>query len=208
MPCGDDVLLLLKSGTALGVCGVSKRRAVCELTAWNSGEREVDEAEVRREAWYDERWLWAPWVAAWKAVEGEGGAERVGEDEVSIAGPRSGSTFWWLSCCRCRSVPACWCKDAPAAVAQDHRIQYSAAVEDRRNGGGGEKSLLPCGHAGAVKENCAADSHPQSLADVRMSGKSQPARSQLHESTTNVSATPSAIGRTPPAAVHLKAHDT
>ena len=88
------LLVLAKSGTALGVCG-SKRRAVCELTAWNSGEREVEEAEVRREAWYAWRWLWALWVpwaaaaaAAWKADEGEGGAaERVGDDEVSIAGP-------------------------------------------------------------------------------------------------------------------------
>ena len=78
VPCGEGAVLL-NNGTALGVCGVSKRRAVWELTAKARGEWVQDEAEVRREAWYDERWLWA------KAVEGDGGAEMVGDDEVSIA---------------------------------------------------------------------------------------------------------------------------
>jgi hypothetical protein len=85
VPCGDEpVLVLANRGTALGVCGVSKRRAVCELRAWNSGEREVEETEARR-ALYEREWAEWLWAAAWKAVEGEGGAERVGEDEVSIA---------------------------------------------------------------------------------------------------------------------------
>jgi hypothetical protein len=64
-----------------------------------------DEAEVRREAWYDGRWLWA------KVVEGEGGAEMVGEDEVSIARHRLEqqrvAQVWWQTGTSARfSVPA------------------------------------------------------------------------------------------------------
>lgn len=64
----------------MGVWGGSKRRDAWALTA-KRGEGAQDEAEVRREAWYDERWA----AAAWNEVEGEGGAEMVGEDEVSMA---------------------------------------------------------------------------------------------------------------------------
>lgn len=85
------------SGTALGVCGVSKRRAGWELTAKRgegAANEAEDEAEGRREAWYDGRCECAAAAAAgWKAVEGEGGAERVGEDVVSIAvGPSASAS--------------------------------------------------------------------------------------------------------------------
>ena len=76
---------------------MSKRRAGWELTAKRGeGVWAQDEAEVRREAWYDERCEWA--AATWKDVEGEGGAEMVGEDEVSIATHRGRRLprVWWL----------------------------------------------------------------------------------------------------------------
>jgi hypothetical protein len=42
------------------------------------GEWALEEAEVRREAWYAR-------LGAWKAAEGDEGAEMVGEDEVSMS---------------------------------------------------------------------------------------------------------------------------
>jgi len=57
----------------------SKRRDWAAVTA-KRGECALDEAEVRREAcWYGR-------LGAWKAAEGEGGAEMVGECEVSMLG--------------------------------------------------------------------------------------------------------------------------
>lgn len=44
----------------------------------------LEDADVRREAWYAR-------LDAWKAVEGEGGAEMVGEDEVSMSRLRRGA---------------------------------------------------------------------------------------------------------------------
>jgi hypothetical protein len=38
----------------------------------------LEEADVRREAWYAR-------LEAWKTAEGEGGADMVGEDEVSMS---------------------------------------------------------------------------------------------------------------------------
>jgi hypothetical protein len=42
------------------------------------GEWALDEAEVRREAWYAR-------LGAWKAAEGDEGADMVGEDEASMS---------------------------------------------------------------------------------------------------------------------------
>jgi hypothetical protein len=42
------------------------------------GEWALEEADVRREAWYAR-------LGAWKTAEGEGGADMVGEDEVSMS---------------------------------------------------------------------------------------------------------------------------
>lgn len=150
VPCGEDA----NSGTAFGV------RAGCELTA----KRGECEAEVRRAAWYDERcecegpWLW-PWAWAWKVVEGEGGADRVGDEEVSMARRRGGrSCVWWLrytmlyyttSSAQVLSVSAC-AKDAPAAVADT--VIFSIAPSGRRRrqvqrrpAESGEKSLCRAG---------------------------------------------------------------
>jgi hypothetical protein len=63
-------------GLAGGGGGTSYRRDAA-LTV-KRGEAVLEEADVRREAWYARE-------EAWKAADGEGGAEMVGEDEVSMS---------------------------------------------------------------------------------------------------------------------------
>lgn len=64
----------------MGVGGASRRRVAEAVTA-KRGECGVEEADVRREAWYGR------WAEEWKAVLGEGGCEMVGEDVImSVAG--------------------------------------------------------------------------------------------------------------------------
>jgi hypothetical protein len=75
-PCGDWATAEVGEGIVIGreLGGTSYRRDA--LT--KRGDWAVEEAEVRREAWYAR-------AGVWKAVEGDGGAEIVGEDEASMS---------------------------------------------------------------------------------------------------------------------------
>lgn len=80
---GGEGRVAVKAGRGVGVGGASRRRAAALLTA-KRGEWAVDGADGRREAaWYGR------WAEAWKAVDGEGEAEMVGDD-VSMATARAG----------------------------------------------------------------------------------------------------------------------
>jgi hypothetical protein len=59
------------------VAEVTSYRRDDALTA-KRGEWALEEADVRREAWYAR-------LGAWKAAEGDAGADMVGEDEVSMS---------------------------------------------------------------------------------------------------------------------------
>lgn len=77
--CGDWATAEEGEGIVIGreLGGTSYRRDA--LT--KRGEWAVEEAEVRLAAWYAR-------AGVWKAVEGEGGAEMVGEDEASMSRQR------------------------------------------------------------------------------------------------------------------------
>jgi hypothetical protein len=104
--CGDCVKAEVGEGMAIGLApGVTSYRRDDALLTGKRGEWVLDEAEVRREAWYAR-------LGAWNAAEGEGGAEMVGEEEVSMsrlqtAGallvvPWSWLWLWsWSWSCRC-----------------------------------------------------------------------------------------------------------
>jgi len=68
-----------------GVGGASNRREATVVTA-KRGEWALEEADVRREAWYGR------WLGVWKVVFGEGGCEIVGEEVIMslcrAGGPR------------------------------------------------------------------------------------------------------------------------
>jgi hypothetical protein len=68
-------------GRDVGV--TSKRRDDAPPMA-KRGEWALEEAEVRREAWYAR-------LGAWRAAEGDEGAEMVGEDEVSMSRQHRGA---------------------------------------------------------------------------------------------------------------------
>jgi hypothetical protein len=79
--------------------GVTSYRREDALLTGKRGEWVLDEAEVRREAWYAR-------LGAWNAAEGEGegGAEMVGEDEVSMSRLQTASALLavpWARSCRC-----------------------------------------------------------------------------------------------------------
>ena len=61
----------------LEVGAASYRRDEALLTV-KRGEWALEEADVRREAWYAR-------LGAWNAAEGDGGADMVGEDEASMS---------------------------------------------------------------------------------------------------------------------------
>jgi len=71
----------------------SYRRDEAPVTV-KRGEWALEEADVRREAWYAR-------LGAWKAAEGDGGAEMVGEDEVSMSRCR-GRQGWTEGRCLAR----------------------------------------------------------------------------------------------------------
>jgi hypothetical protein len=65
-------------GTAAGLeVGVTSYRRDDAFTV-KRGEGALEEADVRREAWYAR-------LGAWNAAEGDEGADMVGEDEVSMS---------------------------------------------------------------------------------------------------------------------------
>jgi hypothetical protein len=57
------------------------------------GDWALEEADVRREAWYAR-------LEAWKAVEGDGGADMVGEDEASMSRLHGARLLLVMGCCR------------------------------------------------------------------------------------------------------------
>jgi hypothetical protein len=79
-PCGEGANVGIGEGAekfGLGVGGASNRRAAAVVTA-KRGEWALEDADVRREAWYGR------WLGVWNVVFGEVGAEMVGE-EVSMS---------------------------------------------------------------------------------------------------------------------------
>ena len=84
-PCGEGADVGIGEGAeniGLGAGGASNRRAAVVVTA-KRGEWALEDADVRREAWYGR------WLGVWKVVFGDVGAE-VGEESMSFDG----------SCCR------------------------------------------------------------------------------------------------------------
>lgn len=83
------------------------------------GEWALEEVEVRRAAWYGR-------AGAWKAAEGDEGADMVGEDEVSMSRQRrSGEALamdWRLE------------RERPAAEVQDRHSRSRSVVEEDGRG--------------------------------------------------------------------------
>lgn len=76
--CGDRV----KAATgdcadAAGFEGSASNRRAGALLTGKRGEGAQEELDVRREAWYER-------ACEWNAAEGEGGADMVGEEDVSM----------------------------------------------------------------------------------------------------------------------------
>jgi hypothetical protein len=116
-------------------------------------------------------------------VEGSRGRGRRGESWRGRGQHRARS--WSAVCGRARSaadvvqfLPRQLPKIIVSSIAQGTRAAEQAAQRAAQRATV-EKEPLPCGRAGAVKETCAADSHPRlgRRAHVRPSS-----RSQLHES--------------------------
>lgn len=84
--CGDCAKAELGEGIGIGreVGAASYRRDEAPLTV-KRGEWVLDEADVRREAWYARD-------GGWNAAEGDGGADMVG-DEVSMSRLHGGPLY-------------------------------------------------------------------------------------------------------------------
>lgn len=91
------------------VVGVTSYRRDEALTA-KRGDWAVEDVEVRREAWYAR-------VGAWKAADGDEGAEMVGEDEASMSRQHSGRRLPWRAGGRVLGLRLQ--RERPAADVQD-----------------------------------------------------------------------------------------
>jgi hypothetical protein len=99
------------------------------------GEWALDEAEVRREAWYAR-------LGAWKAAEGDEGAEMVGEDEVSMSKQHGQHCAWAVTGGRDGQLGRGLQREVPAIVVQYRHSRRQSRGEGEEGRGTRRQRLI------------------------------------------------------------------